>query len=167
MEDGFSVKPLKVSARFGNLLLAPLMHALALPLGEAPQRTHVWNNQKLTSWDVSHLFRSKMVRCPGILTAGPRYVHGIPAFHIPFLGGWKSYVVLEPVCPVESWHVGWITSDLIGVSQIVLTDSVRVLIGPSETFFFGVLSSGAQISLVEHGRGNLGDGGPHRRVPLL
>lgn len=91
----------------------------------------------------------------------------LPIFHIPVLGGWKHFVVLEPKVPQDKWFVGWIAGDTIGISQIELSHRVRLLKGPSGVFFFGVNEHGDQISLQKAGEGVVRTKHNFTKVPLL
>jgi len=165
--NSLHLQPLGLLARVADILMVPIMHIVSLSI-EKPQRTHRWNNAKLTSADVEFLAEAGMVQCDGVPEEGPRFRLGIPAFHVPIFGGWRNYVVLEPPNDHTQWHVGWVADDVIGVLQVKVRGPVRVLLGPGETSFFGVTSYvGMQMRLREIGRGRIGDRGPHRRVPLL
>lgn len=135
----------------------------------APQRTHPYNNQKLNGAEVASLREADMLRIEGIPGAVKRFWWKIPIFHIPLLGGWRDYVVLEPHAKLrrETWHIGWIADDgCAGVSQIPLHGPVRVLIGKDPVRFFGLTEDGSQIRIKQIGHGRIGDGGPFRNIPL-
>lgn len=106
-----------------------------------------------------------MIHSNGIVDAG----HWWPiTFHLPRLGGWKNYVVLEPTSgDGKGWHVGWIAGNVIGVSRIPLNGPVRVLVGSGKVSWFGVNSDGGQIKLRQVGIGRIGDGGTFAKIPLL
>ena len=83
-------------------------------------------------------------------------------------GGWKRYVVLSPIAEHNIvWHVGWIAGDVIGVSRIMCTGPVRVLVGSGVVFHFGLDEDGRQIPVLKIGRGSIGDGSPFGSLPLL
>lgn len=167
MSKKLNVRKLNWFHRLADTLMIPLMHCSAGTL-EKPQETHFWNNTKLKPQDVGHLDQQKMVHCQGIPNASSRRVLRIPVFHIPILGGWRDYVVLEPseICD-EGWHAGWVADDVAGVSRIKLTKHVRLLLGPGDVSFFGVSPDGRQISVQQNGEGKIGDHGPHSKAPLL
>lgn len=103
----------------------------------------------------------------GDVTASKRFWFGLPLFHIPVLGGWRRFMVLEPSLDV-SWHVGWIADDgIIGVSLIQLEGSVRVTIGPDMSTFFAIRADGSQLPLRRMGEGLIGEAGRFRHVPLV
>ena len=83
------------------------------------------------------------------------------------LGGWKRYIVLEPTHEVRLWHVGWITSDVIGFSRISIDGPVRVLVGPGSVSYFGLDTHGNQLELRKIGEGEVGKGGSFAHIPLL
>ena len=166
MAKNLHVRPLGLLARIADIVMVPVMY-LVSGATEKPQRTHRWNNMKLTPRDVEHLDLAAMVHCDGIPDVGRLYHWNIPAFHTPLFGGWRSYVVLRPYEKEVEWYVGWITDDVIGVSRIELRGSVRLLLGPEETFFFGISTEGICIPIHLTGTGSIGDHGPHGQVPLL
>ncbi len=160
--------------------LEPIMRFLAGDGNEAPQRTHFWNNIKLSKLAVWQLSEEKMVCVPDDPLALPRWKwHWIPIFHMPRFGGWKRYVVLKPdpsEAFIHSWRVGWLAEDVRGISLIqipvvgdendVLDGCVRVLRGPEECQFFGINESGQQIKIKIVDYGEIGDG-KYPSVPLL
>lgn len=108
-----------------------------------------------------------LVHCPGHKSNQARYWFVVPILHIPVLGGWRDYVVIEPTKANHNWHVGWITANVMGISKINIKGPVRLLIGPEDTTFFGVNNEGDQIPLQEIDRGKIGNGGPYKNIPLL
>ena len=147
--------------------MIPIMYVISGTLREIPQRTHRWNNTKLKPSEIRHFEDRWKVFCQGVETSGTRSWFWIPLFHIPILGGWKDYVVLQPSDSNQEWHVGWIASDTAGVSRIKLHGPVRMLLGPGDASFFGVDVRGTQLPISEIARGHIGDNGPHKQVPLL
>jgi hypothetical protein len=153
--------------QLADVFMMPFMYCLAGTL-EKPQQTHFWNNTKLKPQDVAHLDPHRMVHCQGVVNASTRKILGIPVFHIPILGGWRNYIVLEPseICG-NGWHVGWVAHDVVGVSRIKLINHVRLLLGPGDVSFFGVSPDGEQITVQQTGEGKIGDHGPYSKATLL
>lgn len=161
------VPPLGRLARIADYCMVPLMYLVSGTLSESPQKTHKWNNKKLTHADVRHLSFLQMVQSVGV-PASQRWFGKIPLFHMPIFGGWKRYVLLSPIAERNIvWHVGWIAGDVIGVSRISCTGPVRVLIGPSVVAHFGLDTDGRQVPVVKIGEGSIGDGSPFGRFPLF
>lgn len=161
------VPPLSRWIRFLDWILVPVMYFVSGTLSEKPQRTHRWNNTKLSIEDVRGLHSLCMVHSAGVL-ATERWRWKIPIFHLPLFGGWKQYVVLEPASPhITAWHVGWVTLDVRGVSRIVDHGPVRVLLGPQAVAHFGIdARTGSQIALRKVGTGAIGDEGSFCHIPL-
>ena len=165
MKAKLYVPPLGWLARLGDILMIPLMYVVSGTFREIPQQTHRWNNQKLSFSEVEALDRSSMVSFSSVKGTSDSH-HGI-RFHLPILGGWKDYAVLQPTHD-EEWHIGWITRDVIGVSRIRLSGPVRMLLGPGEVTFFGIdARSEEQVSIQKAGVGRIGHGGPYAKLPLL
>lgn len=137
---------------------------------EATQRTHRWNNHHLNEKDVAHLHSGWMIAHQGDQTA--RKVPRVPLLagalaHAAKYGGWKHYLVLVPDTTGE-WHIGWRWSGGAGVSRVQTKGSVRVLIGPHFTEWFGIEAvTNRQIPIKQIGEGQIGDGGPFSKVPLF
>lgn len=149
--------------KLADKLMAPIMYLGAGTFQEVPQRTHRWNNAKLKPEDIAHLLQDQMVTCEG----DPEAIDmGWIRFHLPIFGGWQNYVVLEPLINT-TWHVGWITPRVIGISRIELLGPVRVLLGPHPISFFAVDWKNNQRPVRKIGEGKIGDGGEFSRVPLL
>ena len=162
------IPPLRWHARLADWVMMPIMYIVSGTLSEAPQRTHWWNNEMLTARNVKYLLPHTMVRSSGISSKKRFRSKVIPIFHLPIFGGWRHYVVLEPLCSQGApWHVGWITKDVIGVSWITLNGPVRVLIGPEAVSHFGLNTDGTQVAVKKIGRGTIGNEGPYARLPLL
>ena len=152
-------------------LLIPLMYFLSGTLSEGPQRTHRWNNKKLTRTEAMQLAsESQLVVRVGVASRQrPRFFYKIPIFHMPIFGGWKNYMVFEPCSKTQGeWHIGWIAEDVCGVTMINLKGLVRMLLGPGDVIFFGIdAMTGEQIPIQMVGRGRIGDEGPFADLPLL
>lgn len=157
-------------AKLADMLMAPIMYLISGTFKEAPQQTHLWNNVILSSSQVDNLDRTKMVISKPVVTErdSPRRILGIPIFHIPILGGWKNYLVLEPVDHTGNWCVGWISDDTTGVSKLRNTGPIRVLITNKECLFFGIdPETSEQVSITDVARGKIGAGGDFKDTPLL
>jgi hypothetical protein len=161
------IKPESLLGVTADLLMVPLMFLTQLTFFESLQRTHFWNNYKLSLSETSLLSEKLMVSHNGDYNASIRWLFGvIPIFHIPVLGGWKNYLVIQPVDYEGAWFPGWKTSDVSGVSKVPVMKSVKLLLGPKPVQFFGVDSNGCQIFLTQVGTGTLRKGGLFKRIPL-
>ena len=108
-----------------------------------------------------------MVYARGVPKAAQAFFFKIPLFHIPLFGGWRDYVVVEPISlQGEEWYVGWVTGEVNGVSRIPLKGAARLLRGRDDASFFGVNREGGQIPLQQCGHGRIGVRGPYARIPL-
>jgi len=163
------IQPEGVLGKLADICMMPLMYTLAGTFRETAQRTHRWNVQRILGTEVTEIPEQFCAVTPGTNQAKRAYVFGLPLLHIPLLGCWKEYVVLEPKsASVETWFVGWKTPTGAGVSRIPLSGSVRLLRGPSEAQFFGIEEKTANvISLQSIGSGTIGDSGPYKDLPLL
>ncbi len=163
-----NIKHQSLISKIADVLMIPVMYFLQWNIREAPQQTHFWNNQKLVVSEVEDINPKLLVTVAGNPRAIRRWFGPIPVFHMPIFGGWKNFIVLEPVQTVSShWHVGWIASDVIGLSQIKLKGPVRLLTNPGSVQFFGVLKDGTQVELHTVGHGSMGQAGKYAKVPLL
>lgn len=152
-----------------DVLMVLLMWPLQCFRWEAVQRTHPWNNHHLKEQDVSYLNRGVMVGHQGDPQARRPWLFGfIPLFHFACFGGWKKYMVIEPLEHITGeWYPGWIASNhAVGVSRLPILGSVKLLTGPGACQYFGVTANGTQVALRVVGYGQLGKGGPWRMVPL-
>ncbi len=150
-----------------DLCMMPLMVAMQWTVKESLQRTHFWNNHKLSSSEVVLLQEKLMVSHPGDREAGMSRKFGLPVFHMPAWGGWKHYVVLEPSAYNHHWYVGWKTSShTAGVSLIPLKGPVKMLVGGEQTSWFALNAVGDQIAIQAIGGGQLGAGGKFAKLPL-
>ncbi len=164
------VKPQGTLGWIGDMLMLPIMFLVHWSLKESWQRTHFWNNIKIKDSDTIQNLRmdAHLIPFGGDASAASRWLLGfIPIFHIPIFGGWKKFVVLEPVSYEEEWFVGWYPGDVsAGISRIPLKGSVRVLIGRSNVSFFGLDKEGNSIHLVQTGKGYVGKAGKFSHIPL-
>ena len=163
------IKPQGLFSRYGDRAMLPLMYLLQGTLREVPQLTHRWNNIKFPLSELSNLQSDLMVAVTGDPQAVRRWWGPLPIFHVPLLGGWSKFVVIEPKTPIVGiWYIGWIAGDTVaGVSQIPLFNQVRLLIGSGPAQFFGLTANGEQIELQVVGHGRIGQSGKFAKVPLL
>ncbi len=128
---------------------------------ESPQETHNWHIQKLQDF-VPDPALAVVVQGKG---TSPFKNAGGPLFHIPILGGWREYVVLEAVGP---WHVGWSVAGSATINKLPLEGPVRLLRGLDgwQVTFFALDTAGNQIPITVVGEGRIGDG-QHADVRLL
>lgn len=166
MKAKIVVPPIGWLAKLADILMVPLMYLISGTFKEVPQRGHRWNNKRLSRSDVQVLDNATMVQCAGIPnTMRSRWLF---LFHIPILGGWRNYVILEPVVQSKEWHIGYITNDMVGVSRIRLSGPVRMLIGNGDVSFYGIdANCYEQIPIKEICRGRIGEGGKFSKVRLL
>lgn len=151
----------------GDHIMMPFMAIIQGTLTESLQRTHFWNNKKLSRKESSRLNFRQSVYHVGDLAAENRWLlKVIPIFHMSILGGWRRYIVIEPSFEEMPWFPGWETLDYAGVSTVPVWGPVKLLLGPEPVQFFGLDENGHQITVRQIGEGLLGQGGPHRRVPL-
>lgn len=168
MTHKIHVRPLGWLARTVDVLMVPLMYLMAGTFSEVPQRTHRWNNSKLSMKATKDLSNTYAVTCIGDDRAVGRNGLLDLRFHLPIIGGWKKYVVLCPLDVNQDWYIGWMSTIDAGVSRIKLRGPVRMLLGPGEVTFFGLnAETNEQVNIQETGRGRIGDKGPHAQVPLL
>lgn len=160
------VPPLRWYERQLDAFFQPIMYVLSGTTRESPQRTHCWNNLKLSQRAVKHLLQFIMVYNTEV-TATKRWFGWFPIFHMPIIGGWRVYVVIEPLVQGVTWHVGWVTADSIGVSRISVQGPLRVLIGDGDVYHFGLDAQGRQIPIHMIGRGRIGGDGPFAQLPLF
>lgn len=161
------IKPQGKIGKVADALMKPLMYLLQGTFAEEPQRTHRWNNYYLRNLAVDHLEADKIEIVPGDTDARKRWLGPIPLFHVPLLGGWRKFVVLQPCDYVGIWYIGWVAYDAQGISKIQLSGPVRLGIGPRQAQFFGLDEDGKQIDIEVIGYGEIGRAGKYARVPLL
>ena len=162
------IRPVGVPGRLADRAMRPLMFFVAGTVWEEPQATHRWNNRKLTDDEVRSLHRPYLHTVAGDRNAVTRRFFGIiPRFHLPIIGGWRRYVVIEPQLHSDTWYLGWIGTEVANVSRVPVLGAVRTLRGPLPVNAFGIDSYGNQILLMEIGTGVVGEGGPFAHLPLL
>lgn len=161
------VKRQSVFGLIADFMMMPIIALCQFSLKESLQRTHFWNNQKLGSFEADRINESEGVKHPGDPAAEERwFMEFFPIFHIPALGGWKNYIVLEPEPEDEVWFPGWKADDVTGVSQVRVTGRVKLLLGPGKVTFFGIDRFGHQVPISLVGYGTLGERSPYKKVPL-
>ena len=162
------VSPMGVWATLGDILMTPVMYLVSGTFQETPQRTHAWNVETFCP-SSERIPAQFLLPVLGKENVSQRFVAGFPLFHIPILGGWRDYVVLQPKESKSGWYVGWITEEkTIQVSKIPLSGRVRLLQGSQETLFFGVDKETGDLILLECiGSGRIGEGGEHAHDILL
>lgn len=156
-----------IFGKIGDTIMVPLMYLLQGNVQELPQRTHRWNNLHLKNYSLSDLDSNMIERVSGDTHAHKRWFGIIPLFHMPILGGWKKFVVLNPKSYTQEWYVGWIAFDALGVTKIPVTGPVRLGIGPRQAYFFGLTKTGKQIEIDVIGEGHIGQAGTFSKIPLL
>lgn len=156
-------------AIIADLAMVPFMYLVSGTLSEKPQRTHRWNNVKLSRAEVALLDRSLMVHVGVATCPHARFWWKIPIFHMPIFGGWRNFMVFVPCSDShKDWHIGWIAKDVCGATRINLRGPVRMLLGPGDVSFFGIDAvSGEQIPIQLLGRGSIWDEGPFSDFTLL
>jgi len=164
--DWINVRPLSKPEKLADVAMAPLMRVISGAPSEVPQSTHRWNNAKLDAEICSSFRDDCMVEIAGDPAAKRMWYGSLPLFHLPILGGWKRYVVLQSERPHIKWYVGWITQEVCGYSRIPSLGATRSLIGPGNVKFFGLNAAGLQIPIRMVGEGKIGDGGEWRNLPL-
>jgi len=162
------IRHLGYFARLANFLMVPIMYVVSGTFREKPQRTHAWDVQRLAEDEARRLSQAQMVfhRADRGAIARPR--RWSIGFHVTIWRGWRKYVVLSPNRN-GGWYIGWVAHDKageVGISRILLSGPVRMLLGPNDVSFFGVNMSGFQIPICQIGEGRIGDRGPHSKVPL-
>lgn len=153
-----------------DLLMMPIMYLIQGTLCEKPQRTHKWNNAEFVP--VTPLEKKQMVKVARDRTASKRWWLGfIPVFHIPILGGWREYVVLELMDDSIRYHVGFKFkeggAEYCKYSLIPVRGRVRMLRGDGDVCFFAVSRTGRQLPLKIVGYGRIGVKGPYSRDTFL
>lgn len=164
MDTYLDVPPLGWFARLADILMIPLMYVLSGTFHERPQRGHLWNRIKFTLSELVHLDRQAMACFSGrrdVLSCSKILVH------MPFISGWRRYVVLIPKNYDDEWCVGWILPNRAAVRRIRLRGPVRMLWGPEDVCFFGIGKDGRQIPIRLIGEGWIGDRSQFSRIPLL
>ena len=162
----FKIKPLNKLERLADILMTPIMYLVSGVFSESPQKTHLWNNIKISENEAEELNITLMQKVDGVPNKVTKN-SGI-RFHCPIIGGWREYVVICPVnSEIKDWYAGWHNKQITGISRIKLSGSVRLLIGFDQTFFFGISTEGEQIPIRVIGCGRLGIKSQFSTRPLL
>ena len=156
-----------VIGRMADYLMLPVMYLLQGNFNEIPQRTHRWNNQHLNNHTIKHLHANMIEIIQGVPGEYRRWFVPIPLYHMPIIGGWKKFVVLQPKKDIGEWYVGWVAFDALGLSKIPINGSVRTGIGPRQAQFFGLTNDGCQIDIDVVCDGESGKAGEFAKIPLL
>lgn len=159
MAAKFEIKPAGLISTIADLAMLPIMAVFTGFIGLA-QRTHFWNNRKMTPEERAMIDLGLILRHPGDPTA---HRWGGLFAHLPIcLGGWRKFIVIEPADQTDVWYVGWVS----GVSLIPLKGPVRVLIGRGDAEFVAFNAEGVQIPLKKTGEGQLVTRNPYMWLPL-
>jgi hypothetical protein len=162
------IKKINFVCRFADMMMVPVMYALQGTVKESPQRTHRWNNRKLSPEEVRKIDLNLALCMAGETGAIKRWLGIVPIFHMPIFGGWKQFVVIEPVDFYGPWHPGWLTTDTqAGVSRLQVAGPVRLTRGPDGARLFGFSATGHQVQLREVGTGIIGNAADFSQIPLL
>lgn len=161
----YKIKPLNKLEKLADILMIPIMYLVSGVFSETPQKTHRWNNVKLSKVEAEKLDTTLMQKIDGVFNKVNR--KGV-RFHCPIFGGWREYVVICPTnSEIRNWYVGWHTKQLSGISRIKLSGPVRLLIASDAVFFFGISDKGEQISVNMIGQGKIGIKNQFSKQPLL
>lgn len=160
------VKPLGLVGRVADFLMLPIMYLISGTFKETPQGGHRWNVKLFQQKEVESLDQKMMIHCQGVSKAMRR--RWLFLYHLPIFGGWKYYILIEPVDHKGTWFIGFVARDVTGVSRIKLSRPVRMLVGKDDVSFFALdASSCEQIAIKKIGQGRIGDGGPFAKEKLL
>lgn len=150
-----------------DAIMTPLMFLVSGTITERPQRGHRYNVAVLKPAEVMELDRDITATGEIDETASSAWKYGfIPMMHLPILGGWRKYAVVSPKHYPDTWHPGWTCEDHSGYSKIPVTGPVRLLLGTTQTNFFGLSGDGQQIPVEIIGEGLIGNGGQFSWLPL-
>jgi len=155
------ITPYRWYFRLPDLFLAPIMWAFSGFAFELPQESHKWHNKILSPEEVGALDVPRMLLVSG--TDFSRWTHGsYGMLHLPVIGGWRDYVILEVEGSFRYWHIGWVAGDGSGMVQRlpIYGKRIKMLRGNQgyNVRFFGISDTGMQLSLRKVDEGRLGDG---------
>lgn len=158
-------RPLSRWAQLGDVALWPIMYlacggrATGFRTGDI-QNTHPWHCQRV---DATVLDADQLLRVMAPTTKSMRRIR--PFFHLPLLGGWHQYVVVQADAP--RYHIGWAIPTVDGeryrmaqLNRLPLDGPVKMLRAGDAPWvdLFAVDEPGRQRPLKCIGEGRLGDG---------
>lgn len=130
--------------RWIDRLMYPLMYILGGCSSDV-QYTHPWHVVAVSCEIDSNLTISTISTDPTrVLWAW------LPFFHMPIIGWWSHYVVLQTTYHQKPWFIGRLEADgSTRIHKLPLDDKVKVLVGPkgNAITFFWLDKDGKQISL--------------------
>ena len=169
-------QPFSQLLRVLDYLMVPLMWVVSCAPFERPQESHLWHAQRLNLEAIDNIDVKSSITLRGNDTSKIINGSGL-SFHVPLIGGWRNYIVLEVQPDISKWHIGWVvrnftTGEIVRseLHKLPLTKKrVRMLIGtPTRiTMFFAVDTDGNQLPLKVTGRGSMGDGSKYRHIRLF
>jgi hypothetical protein len=156
-----------------DCIMRPLMLMLGGFRRDSIQETHFWHNQPIDQSQIDKALSVVIAGDDDRATVTTNRVFPLPMFHVPILGGWRNYAVLEVQSDVPYWHVGWVhiactpgSRLLCTVQRLRIADrQIRVLTQSLGfvTEYFAVGPTGEQLPLSVIDRGVLGD----MRYPMI
>jgi hypothetical protein len=167
LQENIEIRPVPAYLRLVDYLLFPLMALLSGFNLDSVQETHTYHTQPVNPRLIDD---SLALEVPGA-NASRFKNHGritshFGLFHVPILGGWRDYIVLE-ASSTGPWHVGWKLCDqysgdilLCEVHRLPISDAqIKVLESPSGTilYLFACTPDGVQIPIRLVGEGTIGD----------
>lgn len=156
------ILPVKKHEQILDAVLYPMMWIGANFGQDSIQHTHPWHTRKLTDLEVEYINPELNLYIEGseqVNTLNKRN----PLFHLPLLGGWKNYVVIEnPLYNEEliiPWHIGWIYNNQAEIHKLPIQSAhIKMLTGPmGHTTTFFAISDGIQIPIASKDTGKLFD----------
>jgi len=146
-------------------VLEPIMLILGGFKKDSVQQTHPWHVRNI---DPNLISKENSLSFEGSDYYTIYKTQKGPGFHIPILGGWKKYVVLEVESSNTPWYIGWIVYDKNNNGEIIFSqininpinqNKVKVLSGSPNLYgyFFAIDKKGNQIKVEKIGDGVLGD----------
>jgi hypothetical protein len=147
-----------------DTLLYPIMFAFNGFNKTDVQKTHPWH---IKSFNKSLLSSKNTTLIKGKDTSKVKDVW-FGLFHMPIFGGWKNYVVLEPINYKGVWFLGWSTQKHTQLNKIPISGAIKALEGPkgNTTYFFAIDKNKNFIELKVVARGKIGDE-QYKNLPLL
>ncbi|TSC85646.1 MAG: hypothetical protein G01um10148_1032 [Parcubacteria group bacterium Gr01-1014_8] len=168
-------RSLHMSWQLIDYAMSPFMRLMSMALFERPQESHAWHAQKFNDDEIASIDLKKCVVIEGDDASSIKSGAG-PLFHIPLIGGWRNYVVLEVEPDIDTWHVGWIVRDTNTMDILraelhklpLYERRVRMLVGPEgrKTTFCAFNPQG-QVRLTNIGKGRIGDGSSYAKIRLF